>query len=300
MQQTLTVFFSDIANSTRLYQERGDVVAHRLITNCLIELRRVVENHDGKLLRTVGDAVLASFESSDNAMLAAVESQRMQLLSPLRIRIGFHAGEVIPDSGDVYGNAVNVAARVAGFANASEIYTTEDTVYQLSPQMRKAATFLDHVDFKGIEQPLPVYRIQWQEESTQKPTEDTRIVTAVSRTSKYRSDMVLELSMGALTIRIDKDNPQIRIGREVDNDFVIRHESTSRYHASIELQRGRFLISDSSTNGTYLIRQGTNALFVRRESISLDSTGIIGAGWHPSASDAEQISYRFVQQMVET
>ena len=143
MREALTIFFADIANSTRLYQDEGDVVAHRLITDCLVSLRQSVELYKGTLLRTVGDAVLASFHSSDDAMLAAIESQRLRKSSPLSIRIGFHAGEVIPDSGDVYGNAVNVAARVAGFANANEIFTTADSVRQLSPELIQATTFFD-------------------------------------------------------------------------------------------------------------------------------------------------------------
>lgn len=300
MQQTLTVLFSDIANSTRLYQERGDVIAHRMITECLAGLREIVEMHDGKLLRTVGDAVLASFTSSDNAMRAAIASQRMLMSSSLSIRIGFHAGEVIPDLGDVYGNDVNVAARVASFANATEIYTTEYTVNQLSIELRKSATFLDYVDFKGIEQPLPIYRIQWQEESTQRPAVDTRIVTAVSRTTKFRSNMILELSIGSLNIQVDEHNSQVRIGREADNDIVIFHESASRYHATIEYQRGRFTLTDSSTNGTYVVRSDISAIFVRRESIGLENMGTIGAGWHPSTLDTERISYRFVPQLMNS
>lgn len=300
MQQSLTVFFSDIANSTRLYQEQGDIQAHRLITECLHDMRHTVEMHNGTLLRTVGDAVLASFERSDDAMQAAVESQRLQLQSPLTIRIGFHVGVVIPDAGDVYGNAVNVAARVASFANASEIFTTGDTVRQLSVEMRQSTTYLDSVDFKGIQEPLPVYRVQWQEVSTMKPVVDTRIVTAVKRSERFRSDMTLSLLVGAQNVQVDENNPRVSIGRDIDNDIIVDHESTSRHHAVVEFQRGRYLITDSSTNGTYLVRNGISAVFVRRESIVLENDGVIGAGWQPDPDDAGRIIFRSVRQTLQS
>ncbi|MGK0320758.1 MAG: adenylate cyclase, partial [Granulosicoccus sp.] len=62
----------------------------------------------------------------------------------------------------------------------------------------------------------------------------------------------------------------------------------SRNHAKIEFVRGRFLIQDSSTNGTYIIRSGLSPEFIRRESASLDSAGIIGLGFIP-ASEAQHI-----------
>jgi len=293
-KQTLTIFFADIANSTRLFQEQGDVVAHRLIVECLSNLRQTVEMHKGTLLRTVGDAVLASFDGAHEAMLAAVASQRMQLNSPLSIRVGFHTGDVIPDSGDVYGNAVNIAARVADFANATEIYTTEDTVRGLTRQQQKATKYLDHVEFKGIQERLAVYRVQWEEDSTTRPARDTRIITAVNRSIASGADRTLYLSSAMAQITVDKDTTLVRIGREVDNDIVIEHESTSRHHANVEYLRGRYFLNDSSTNGTYLIRSDGNAVFVRRETVELDREGIIGVGWHPSAGDKNCIQFRSV------
>ncbi len=293
-QQTLTILFVDIAKSTRLFQEQGDVVAHRLIIECLRNLRQTVENHNGTLLRTVGDAVLASFHSAHEAMLAAVASQRMQLNSPLSIRVGFHTGDVIPYSGDVYGNAVNIAARVADFANATEIYTTGVTVQGLTLQQQKSTKYLDHVEFKGIRERLPVYRVQWEEDSTIRPAKDTHIITAVNRSTASRTDSTLNLSSAFTQITVDENTSQVRIGREFDNDIIIEHESTSRHHANIEYLRGRYFLTDSSTNGTYLIRSDGNAVFVRRETIELDREGIIGAGWHPSANDKNGIQFKSV------
>lgn len=285
--QTLTVLFADLAGSTRLYQTRGDVEAHQRVTDSLHCMRAAVERHQGKFLRTIGDAVLASFQLSDAAYLAAIDIQREHKALDLSVRVGFHYGEVIPDAGDVYGNAVNLAARVAAFAEADEIFTTEAAVAQLSIRHRSNAEYLDRVDFKGISAPMPVYRIQWANDES-----ETAILTAASRTQRFKSDLVLDLLIGARRIRIDNENPVVTFGRAFDSDIIIDIESASRNHAKIEVARGRFLIHDSSTNGTYLIRGGFSPEFIRRESASLDNFGSIGLGFNPDVISQHVIEFR--------
>lgn len=284
---TLTVLFADLAGSTRLYQTQGDEEAHQRVTDSLSCMRVVIERHGGTLLRTVGDAVLASFEHTDAAYQASIDIQKEHQLLSLSVRVGFHHGAVIPDAGDVYGNAVNIAARVAAFAEADEICITEEAVAQLSIRFRSQALFLDRVDFKGVEEPLPVYRIQWADD-----TSATAIIMATSRTQRYQTNQVLDLLIGARRIRVDTLNPIITFGRAHDNDVQIDAESASRNHATIEMIRGRFLIHDSSTNGTYLVRGGFSAEFLRRESASLDNFGSIGLGFKPDNNPEHVIEFR--------
>jgi class 3 adenylate cyclase len=285
--QTLTVLFADLAGSTRLYQTKGDVEAHQRVTGSLQCMRKVVERHRGTLLRTVGDAVLASFGQTDSAFLASIDIQREHQSMNLSVRVGFHHGQVIPDAGDLYGNAVNLAARVAAFAEADEICTTEDAVAQLSIRYRSSALFLDRVDFKGMDSPMPVYRIQWANDSA-----ETAIINAADRTQRYQTNLVLDLLIGSRRIRIDAGNPVLTFGRAFDNDVIIDIESASRNHARIELARGRYLLHDSSTNGTYLIRGGYSPEFIRRESASLDNFGSIGLGFSPDADSSHVIEFR--------
>ncbi|MFT4729008.1 MAG: adenylate cyclase [Granulosicoccus sp.] len=285
--QILTVLFADLAGSTHLYQTKGDVEAHQCVSDSLQCMRIAVERHRGTLLRTVGDAVLASFEQADAAYLASVDIQGEHQTLNLSVRVGFHHGPVIPDGGDIYGNTVNLAARVAAFAQANEICTTEDTVAQLSIRHRSYALFLDNVDFKGMSIPMPVYRIQWADDDA-----ETAIVAAVSRTKRYQSNLVLDLMIGAKRVRVDAENRVVTFGRSVENDVIIDSESASRNHAKIEFVRGRFLIQDSSTNGTYLIRSGFPTEFIQRESASLDNFGSIGFGFVPDSGAQHVIEFR--------
>ncbi|MFK7996815.1 MAG: adenylate/guanylate cyclase domain-containing protein [Granulosicoccus sp.] len=279
---TLTVLFADLVGSTRLYETLGDTQAHQRVTDSLKRMALVVENHSGRLLKTVGDAVMASFQSTDGAYLAAVDIQKEHARLDVSVTVGFHFGEVIPDAGDVYGNAVNVAARVASFAEANEIYTTEASVLQLSEQYRYNAQRLDEVDFKGVSKPMAVYRIHWGNDKS-----ETTIMTAISLVDQSTVSTVLNLQLGGTCISVSKDNPVVTLGRDSANMMIVDTESVSRNHAKIELVRGRYLLHDFSTNGTYVTSSGAPT-FVRRESISINGSGSIRLGFSPE-SDSQFI-----------
>jgi len=135
--QTLAILFADIGGSTALYERVGDAEAHRQVANSLSMMREAIVSNRGTLLRTVGDSSLASFECCDDAWLAAREMQVQHASGTLSVRIGFHLGSVIPDGGDVYGNAVNIAARISSFARTGEIATTEEAVNTLSAEHQR-------------------------------------------------------------------------------------------------------------------------------------------------------------------
>lgn len=287
--QEITVLFADLANSTRLYQTNGDVEAHRLISDSLATMKTVIEEHDGVLLRTVGDAVLASFDNTENAFHAAIGIQQAHQETTMRVRVGFHYGEVIPDKGDIYGNAVNIAARVASFAKADEIYTTLDCIERIPVIFRSKTEFLDLIDFKGIKEALAVHRVNWTDNTLL-----TEIATHVNRTARYSANQRLELICDDKKLDVSVSDSVVSFGRTEDNDVLINHESTSRNHASIEFVHGRFVLKDNSTNGTYVARPGKLMDFLRREELTLDQYGDIGFGWKPAVGIKPKISYRVV------
>jgi len=293
--QQLTILFADLANSTKLYQTEGDVRAHELIADSLLRMKDAIELHEGALLRTVGDAALASFDTVADACRAACEIQRLHEKTPLSLRVGFHVGDVIPDSGDIYGNAVNLAARVASFANAGEIYTTHDSVGQLPVPLRSGIDYLDKVMFKGISEPMQIYRVNWSDIDNA-----TEIKTRTSLTQRVHSDQVLALTTGTETVYINSKSPSRMLGRELDNDVIVDHESTSRYHAVVEQVRGRFVFRDTSTNGSYVAVGGDRSIFLRREEISLATYGDIGLGWKPEEESTYSLSYKVLPKRHST
>ncbi|MCB1756620.1 MAG: adenylate/guanylate cyclase domain-containing protein [Gammaproteobacteria bacterium] len=287
--QSMAIMFADIGGSTSLYEQVGDVEAHRLVAQSLQHMETAITEYKGKLLRTVGDAALASFESCDDAFDASVAIQELHSESKLSVRIGFHFGQAIIDKGDVYGHAVNIAARISSLANPDEITTTEDCVHRLSPHLRQRAALLDFINVKGIADPLAVYRLFWrpQDESA------TAIQTAVSLSLRNPTNVQLRLTYQGRVININNLNPQVTIGRTADNNLAVDNHCVSRNHAVIELIQGKFILKDQSTNGTYLIKESQSAVFVRRESITVDSHGIIGAGWMPGTDDPHAIYFDY-------
>jgi len=287
-----TILFADLAGSTSLYQSKGDEQAHLLVTRSLSSMRKIIESNGGALLRTIGDAVLASFVSADDALDASVKLQKLHSDTSLSIRVGFHFGEVIPDGGDVYGNVVNIAARVADFAKADEICITHSAMSRLTIPNRAHAALIARVHFKGVEDPMRVYRVNWDAND-----EGTSIAENVDLTERYKTDLVLDITVGPRIVRVDAETAKLTLGRSLDNDIFIEHDSTSRYHATIELVKGRYVINDSSTNGTYIKISGRAVEFVRREEFKLLDFGTIGLGWNPEEDEHMCVGYKIHAQL---
>jgi class 3 adenylate cyclase len=143
------ILFADIAGSTRLYQVIGDERAQASVTACLSRLTDIAAGHDGVLIKTIGDEIMCRFPMADDALTAACEMHESLRDSPIpgdlpiSVRIGTHYGPVILDEGDVFGDAVNVSARLRDVAKAGQIITTDETVHRASKSLREKARPFD-------------------------------------------------------------------------------------------------------------------------------------------------------------
>jgi len=253
-------------------------------------MARAVESHRGKVLRTVGDSTLASFSSCDDALLAACEMQELHKQTPLAVRAGFHFGPVIPDKGDVYGHAVNIAARVASFAKTEEITATEFCIAQLSGENRGLATLLDNILVRGISKPVGIYRITWEADAAM----HTRVAQPAVSLSQFNEDTALLLSTRNSTFRLNKESGILNVGRDDHCSISVDGDRVSRKHAHFDWSAGQIQISDTSTNGTYIQREGQAALFVRRETVVLSGHGKIGLGCLPDEDVSHTLHYSVI------
>ncbi len=289
-QQTLAILFADIAGSTALYETVGDVEAHRRVAESLGFMAQAVESHGGQVLRTVGDSTLASFSSCDDALLAACAMQELHKQTPLAVRAGFHFGPVIPDKGDVYGNAVNIAARVASFAKTEEITATEFCIAQLSCENQGLATLLDNIWVKGISEPVGIYRITWEADAAM----HTRVAQPAVNFAQFNEDTTLVLSTENATFRMNRDSGILNVGRDERCSVSVDGDRVSRKHAQFDWSAGQIQISDTSTNGTYIQREGQVPLFVRRETVVLNGRGKIGLGCLPDEDASHSLQYSVI------
>src|SRR5438132_753259 len=113
-----TVLFADVSGSTKLYETAGDAAALTAIGRCIEHMRKAAESTGGRVVKTIGDEIMALFPSPDAAAGAASEMHATIEQLPevggakLGVRVGFHSGPVIQREDDVFGDTVNMAARL--------------------------------------------------------------------------------------------------------------------------------------------------------------------------------------------
>ena len=278
MEQNYAIMFADIAGSTSLYDALGNEEADRQIRNCIDTLTSLTNKHRGTLIKTIGDEIMASFDSADDAIDAAIDMQTTVSgddSNALLIRVGVEYGPAIPREKDLFGDAVNVAARMAAVAKDRQIITTESCVEQLSEDRKNKARPFDRARVKGKGSELSIYQINWEDEG-----KVTKFATSNEMRKISKSTLALVLKYGDIEKLItDQELPSaLSIGRDQTCDISIDTDYASRSHVDIKFNRGKFVVSDHSTNGTYVRFKGQDDLFIRREELPLMGEGYISLG----------------------
>ncbi|MGH9713120.1 MAG: FHA domain-containing protein [Candidatus Acidiferrales bacterium] len=177
-KELVTVLFVDIVGSTRFYDEHGDVAGLVMVQKCLDLLIPVVEQHGGTVIKTIGDAILARFCDVESAVRSAVEMQRNlaqgnQGRAPteqIHVRVAINLGLALLKGNDVFGDVVNVTARIEAAADADEI-AISPTVYEKIQHLRDIPVRkkASGVDLKGKLAKLDLYAIVWRSDETAGP-----------------------------------------------------------------------------------------------------------------------------------
>jgi class 3 adenylate cyclase len=274
------VVFADVAGSTRLYETAGDAAALVMIGRCLELMRRICEERDGRVVKTIGDEVMAVFPSAANAgyatngMQAGIAALGAQTGVPLAIHAGFHSGQVLESDADVFGDTVNVAARLCSLAKGGQTLLAASTLAELPIALSSRTRCLDAHSVKGKEADVEVHELLWQETEEDLTTLGPRRAGRNARlTLRYR-DREIDAA----------ETPALTFGRDGNNDVVILDRKASRLHARIERRRDKYVLIDHSTNGTFLAVNGEGEVELRREELLLRGRGRIYFG-HPSVED---------------
>jgi len=270
------VLFVDVTESTRIYEAIGDTRAHSLINKLLGLLDKVATRHGGAVVKTLGDGMVCAFPLPDHAFHAACE---MQVVAPdasperLAIKVGFTYGPVVLSGGDVFGDTVNVCARLVALANADQVLTTQQTVDALSPPLRTRCRQMFPIRVRGRHEEIIACNVVWRTDP-----DLTEINLARAAATRTR-ETVLKLSREGQLYIVRSAGPAARIGREKDNDVVVDSQFASRVHARVFAREGHFVIADQSSNGTYLLADGNSSeILLRREEAVLGERGWIGLG----------------------
>jgi class 3 adenylate cyclase len=266
------VLFADITGSSKLFVEAGDDHAREVVAATLKSWSQITAAHGGQVVQLRGDGMLCTFGHVDAALTAAVALRDLPYQAPLSMHAGIHAGAAQLEADQLYGDAVNIAARMADIAKRFEIVLTQSAGEQLTEPGRWDLRLIKQVPVKGQARPMNICLLadDRAHSTVYRPPDQTR--TFSTR---------LELRHGSRVFVVDADAASCLIGRDADCAIQIDHQLVSRRHASVERVSGKFFLHDHSTNGTYVDDGDAGPALVQREVVQLKGTGVISLGVEP-------------------
>ena len=274
----------------------GDTRALGIINRLFAALARKVKAAKGSVVKTIGDGMVCQFATPDAALRAACDMQEAAaaLTSPtlrreLKIKIAFNYGPVVPKGDDVFGDTVNVCSRLVGLANPRQVLTTQQTVDALSPGLRKRCRTLPPTRVRGRAAEVAACEVLWRGDA------DVTALNMNKESMAKAAQWVLKLRYGDDTFTLEQ-SATMSIGREKSNDLVVPSQHASRLHARVFGREGNFVIADQSSNGTFVMVDGsTREIRLRREEAHLGERGTIGLG-SPTADPGDHLLHYRVQR----
>jgi len=289
--QVRTVLFAEIAGSGALYQKLGDVRTLGTLTRCLVLLEEQVFLNRGEVVKTVGEQVLSVFADCNAALAAAIAMQQgiehfaVEGGVALGLRLGLHCGPLIVEQGDVFGDGVNVAARLMKLADPGQILADGASLAGMRARYRGRMRRIDRRRVKGRTREIEIVELAWRRAEGEAST--TEQATPLER----RGDARIVLRCEERELAFDSARGSVTIGRDASNDLPLASRKASRQHARIEWRRDKFMLFDHSTNGTYVRLAGAQPVLVKHESFLLHGHGLLGIGEAPSAGGRGTIAF---------
>ena len=275
----VAILFADVVGSTQLYDQFGDTKASETVAQCLDVMKDATHQYNGTVIKTIGDEVMSTFPTVEDAMGAAVMMQsrisadnKQDDRIAVSIRIGCHFGPVVQEQNDIFGAAVHTANRMTSQAKARQIVISGETVAQMSGDLRKQTRQIDVATVRGKLDEVALYELLWN------PEEATSMLPTIEWENQGRKASRLQLSFRDQKIEVNDKRKSVIMGRAEDNDLVIKGNLISRIHAKVEMRRGKFILVDQSTNGTFVQNVQGEETFVRRDSTEINGEGTIGLG----------------------
>jgi adenylate cyclase len=276
--RSATVLFADVSGSTKLYETAGDAIALETINRMLAEMRRATEAAGGRVVKTIGDEVMALFPTPVAAATAAsqiqLETDMLPLIGGMKlgVRIGFHTGPVIQRDNDVFGDTVNTAARLVAQATKEQIIISSDTADELGAGYKDRLRGLYAITVKGKADDIGLYELMWRYDGA-----TTVILRPKTEAAKPKTVMIRLRYRGKDLVR-RRDNDSVTLGRDETSGLVIAEDKCSRHHCTIERRGDKFVLKDHSTNGTYVTIGDEDEVLLQRDEIALRKKGWISFG----------------------
>jgi len=290
-----TVLFADLRGSTSMYETLGNAEATTVVTQSVALIARVIDEHGGQVVKTLGDGLMAIFPTPSSAVqssddmhdslarigLPLAGSPDLAETRPpvsLKLQVGLAHGEVVEMSGDVFGDAVNVAARLLDHAGDNETLATSGVVDGLEDWERSRFRSLGQMQLRGRVEPVHVHLL----EAVRRFGDTAATAFGDMAPASAEPEGIRLIWLDLNRIYSGTSLPVI-LGRSPQATYIIDDNRVSRSHARIDWHGGTFQLTDLSYNGTYVrFDNDPEIISLRRGACTLHGAGVIGLGTPPS------------------
>lgn len=292
--QRQAIMFADVSGSSALYKQIGNEQAKAIIDEAVHFMTAITIVHEGTVVKTIGDEIMARFNESNQACEAAVAIQRRCMKEPhlkdLGIRIGIAYGDVLITYNDAFGDRVNDAACVAHIARANQIVLTQSVVDTLDNALKHDCQMFDRINIKGETEHTLIYRLAWESSGN---NNRATMVMPIHDVTGFVAKFKLSLNLNGRDIILLPEQTPYHIGRDpVKAHLLVEQELASREHCHIEFRRGKYVLVDHSTNGTYVYLDEQQPIYLRREELPLQGEGRIALGQKMDSSSSYTIHFK--------
>jgi len=300
-----TVLFADLRGSTSLYERLGNAEATSVVTHTINALGGSVGESGGLVIKTLGDGLMAVFDSPAQGVDAAArmhetlerlvqrgsEHGASAGLRALRLQVALARGEVVEMGGDCFGDAVNVAARLLDHAGDNETLITEEVFAGIAPVDKARFRSLDWMHLRGRAEPVHVHLLGGKRAATDAAA--TAFGAALMPASEPEGIRLIWQRTNRL---IASDRLPIVLGRSPQSAFCVDDSRVSRQHARLDWQGGVFSLTDLSINGTFVrFASGGEVLSLKRGTCTLHGGGLIALGGSPNDPSAAAVKFEIVR-----
>jgi len=258
LRRAITVMFTDIKGSTAYFEKYGDAAGLLMVHQCNDALRRVVESRQGRVIKTIGDGMMAAFSECPHAVEAALEMQtslaQVNSLRPesdrVAIRIGLHYDTGIVRKDDIFGDVVNVASRVESVAAPGQIVIS-DTLYEQVRQSGFEIRELGRFLLKGKTHERTLYEAVW---TAREDAQLSRQQAAMPKNAKPGFKLQLIGKDGSIGAEYPIQE-SLTIGRTKGDVRFTTDPNLAPLNARVFLEEGQLFVEDLSG--------GTESVFVK-------------------------------------
>lgn len=278
------VLIADITGSTALYDSMPDAQALALISDILSHMRATVAKHGGICVKSKGDDTLSTFEDANAVFAAAREMIEHDWPHALAVHVGAYWGDILNLDEDIYGDAVNTAARLSALAKPGEVLLGGRVFEQLEARTQALCVTMGGLKLKGKSAPVKVHSFAVGGMDTQ------TVLFGAKQQAPERRTASVTLSCNGAAWEIT-DNGSILIGRSAACDAVLDRPWVSRKHGSFDLRAAQLEYTDHSSSGSTVITSDGRRFTLQRRSMPLTGDGVVLVGTLDEGEEASQIRY---------